>query len=322
MAHNLEIVNGEASYFGVREPAWHKLGVTIPDYATAEEALELAKLDWTPRIIPLIAEIEGFTYPVNGRQLIVRDNPLGAFEPPIILGDVGRVYKIIPIEETMALVETLMEVSGARWSTGGVLGQGEKFFLSLEASETMELANGDKVERFFLLVGSYDGSTSQIIKPTLVRTVCQNTMNLALANGLNSYKIKHASSYKVRMEEIVRALKVEESYVSMFRDRANALLNRKLTDQQIDAFFKEITGIKEGADLDEVHGKTTNRYEAIWDTYMLPTQDNSRGTAWGALNAVIEYADFSAYKTDSGKVTDLLHGNALKDKAFAVLGAA
>ena len=55
---------------------------------------------------------------------------------------------------------------------------------------------------------------------------------------------------------------------------------------------------------------------------MLPTQDNSRGTAWGALNAVIEYADFIAYKTDSGKVTDLLHGNALKDKAFAVLGAA
>ena len=40
MAHNLEMINGEASYFGVREPAWHKLGVTIPEYATAEEAIE------------------------------------------------------------------------------------------------------------------------------------------------------------------------------------------------------------------------------------------------------------------------------------------
>ena len=53
----------------------------------------------------------------------------------------------------------------------------------------------------------------------------------------------------------------------------------------------------------------------------MPTQDNARGNAWGALNAVVEYADFKAYKSDSGLATDLIRGNALKDKALELLSA-
>ena len=41
----------------------------------------------------------------------------------------------------------------------------------------------------------------------------------------------------------------------------------------------------------------------------------------GALNAVVEYADFKAYKSDSGLATDLMRGNALKDKALELLSA-
>ena len=321
MAHNLEIINGEASYFGVREPAWHKLGVTIPEYATAEEALELAKLNWVPRAIPLIAEIEGIKYPVKERQLIIRDNPLGMFEPPIILGDVGRVYRVIPIHELVALAEVLAEVSGAVWSSGGVLGQGEKVFLSLEVKTPLTLANGDVINRYFLIFLSNDGSGSAIIKPTPIRVVCQNTLNFALRGAENEYRIKHATSYKARMEEVVRALKVEESYVDSFKVRADQLLGRTMSVDDLDGFFKAVVGIGNGEALDDVHGKTLARYEDIWDTYNLPTQDNARGNAWGALNAVVEYADFKAYKSDSGLATDLMRGNALKDKALELLSA-
>ena len=47
MAHNLEIINGEASMFYCGEKPWHGLGTALEKPATSKEAIEAAKLNWT-----------------------------------------------------------------------------------------------------------------------------------------------------------------------------------------------------------------------------------------------------------------------------------
>jgi hypothetical protein len=49
MAHELEIINGNASMFFRGENPWHRLGTFIhPDKKlTSEEAIVAANLDWT-----------------------------------------------------------------------------------------------------------------------------------------------------------------------------------------------------------------------------------------------------------------------------------
>ena len=64
---------------------------------------------------------------------------------------------------------------------------------------------------------------------SLYRLTPLSTLNFALRGAENEYRIKHANSYKVRMEEVVRALKVEESYVDSFKVRADQLLGRTMS---------------------------------------------------------------------------------------------
>ena len=48
MAHNLNFDNqGNASFFSVKEKAWHGLGTIVEHYPSSDEALKLAGLDYT-----------------------------------------------------------------------------------------------------------------------------------------------------------------------------------------------------------------------------------------------------------------------------------
>src|SRR3954462_14193635 len=53
MAHNLEIKDGKASFFSNQEPAWHGLGTIVQKALTAQEALEIAGLDYEVETQPL-----------------------------------------------------------------------------------------------------------------------------------------------------------------------------------------------------------------------------------------------------------------------------
>ena len=48
MAHNLNVneQTGKASFFSVKEKAWHGLGQIVNDYPTSAEALRFAGLDY------------------------------------------------------------------------------------------------------------------------------------------------------------------------------------------------------------------------------------------------------------------------------------
>jgi len=55
MAHNLNFdENGKASFFSVKEKAWHGLGTIIEDYPTSAEALVHSGLDFTVEKCPNI----------------------------------------------------------------------------------------------------------------------------------------------------------------------------------------------------------------------------------------------------------------------------
>ena len=47
MAHDIDLTTGEAAVFTTATPAWHKLGVTVSTAQTSEEAIRLARLNWT-----------------------------------------------------------------------------------------------------------------------------------------------------------------------------------------------------------------------------------------------------------------------------------
>lgn len=310
--HGLEIINGEASFFAARQPAWHGLGTILPSNVSAEEAIKIAKLDWHPEIIPLVASFDGFTVEVPGRNLVVREDP-EAPGLPIVLGVVGNNYTPIPVEEAAAFAEAISEVDGSVWHTAGVINRGKRIFMLLERPESLVLSNGDAIKRYTMVATANDGTMSLVVKPTNVRVVCQNTMNFALRKAGTTYRVRHTVKYASRMEEAIRALRLEEKYVEAFREQAEKLLSRKMLETEIAEFFAKVAG----ADLEQ----GSKKLDELMSIYRAPTQDNARGTAWGALNAVVEYVDFArpSGQRDTAKAAALFSPNALKQKALSLL---
>ena len=59
MAHELEMINGEAQLAYAGELPWHGLGVKVPSDLTPEQMMKAAGLDWTVRTEPAYVEIAG-----------------------------------------------------------------------------------------------------------------------------------------------------------------------------------------------------------------------------------------------------------------------
>ena len=67
MAHEIEVINGEASFVSFREPAWHGLGTVFTEEKTTSEMLEAANLnDW--KVIRIRADSVTFLREDNTRS--------------------------------------------------------------------------------------------------------------------------------------------------------------------------------------------------------------------------------------------------------------
>ena len=72
MAHELEIVNGEAQMAYVGDVPWHGLGVAVPEDTSAMDMMSLAGLDWRVEELESFVEFNGEKIP-TGSKALVRD---------------------------------------------------------------------------------------------------------------------------------------------------------------------------------------------------------------------------------------------------------
>lgn len=291
MAHNLEIVNGKASFATRIEPAWHGLGTVFDGELSTKEMLETANLhNWDVRL-------EKVEYPTNYTTVsdafsVVRNNPLDG--QPNVLSVVGERYKVLQNEELFAFGDGIVD-GGATWETAGSIKDGRVVFGSLSVPREFVLdpqGIADTTKMYLLVHTSHDGSVSVQSAITPVRVVCQNTLNLAMRNVKQSFKIRHTQTVAGRLEQARHALGLTFDYANEFEKEAQALFSQSITNAQFDKLVATIY-----PKPDEASKMATTKYndkiDLISNLYKVaPTQDGIRGTKWGALNALTEQLDY------------------------------
>jgi len=291
MAHNLEIVDGKASFATRQEPAWHGLGTVFDGDLTTKEMLETANLhNWNVRL-------EKVTYPDNYTSVsdafsVVRNNPLDG--QPNVLSVVGERYKVLQNEELFAFGDGIVD-GGAMWETAGSIKDGRVVFGSLSVPREFVLdpqGIADTTKMYLLVHTSHDGSVSVQSAITPVRVVCQNTLNLAMRNVKQSFKIRHTQTVAGRLEQARHALGLTFDYANEFEKEAQELFSQSITNAQFDKLVATIY-----PKPDEASKMATTKYndkiDLISNLYKVaPTQDGIRGTKWGALNALTEQLDY------------------------------
>lgn len=316
MAHNIEIVNGKASFFTNRVPAWHNLGEVVDGAQTWEQAMKKAGLDFEvvkeQNVHPRTGEL------VNAYSIYRKDND--AF-----LGSVGERYT--PIQNLFQF-NTMDKIigtdGGAHYETAGVLGKGERVFMLANLTDEYDIhGTGDKHKAYLAGVGSHDGSSSQRFFTTEVRIVCANTLQIALSKaGSAGLAVRHTVNAESRINAKLDLLKASRDAFKSTMEKLEWLAERKVNAEVVANTIAQIFGV---TDLTkELPTKTVNSISQIRDLF--ESNDNDafpefRGTGYNLLNAVTEYTDHYKPVRMTGGREGLTIEQVRSDSAVFGLGA-
>ncbi|QKY79913.1 hypothetical protein PQD13_gp01 [Gordonia phage Clawz] len=307
MSHNIHQADGIASFASAREHAWHRLGVTLPDAMTAEEALNAAHLaGWNVRKVPEYAHLEptitddGVTPGVQletGRFSTIRTNPVNGADELLGSG-LGSGYTVIQNEEHADLLNTLIDESGAHFETAGALGNGSTVFLSMKMPRDLQIVGHEGIDTTNLYVvaqNSHDGTSAFRLMVTPVRVVCANTLRAAFGNKLSSFSIRHTTNAKQNIQLAREALGLTWAYADEFEKAAARMIEVEINKQQAVDTVRSVMKYTDKGVTDRIkrsQEERTSEIITLWTS--ADTQKNLRGTAYGLYNAFAEWVDHFA----------------------------
>lgn len=273
---------------------WHGLGTPVNGLATAAQAIEAAGLGWDVVVEDMKLALDGVEVP-NHFAVVRQDNRK-------VLGVVGNRFEPLQNRQAFGAFDAVVGVGEAIYETAGSLGIGEKVWLLAKLPDSFEVVKGDEVNKYVLLAMGHDGFMSIKLGKTVVRTVCENTLNLALSAKDNFISIRHTGDVSKRTQEAFAALGVvKKQYVEIeafFKHLASRPLFGENLKGVVNAIFPSPEGEKISTRLSNIRETVLFRIENGKGTELAGV----RGTAWAAFNGVVEYLDH--FKVQKGAEDD------------------
>jgi phage/plasmid-like protein (TIGR03299 family) len=292
-----------------RDFALSVVGDKVTGAQTSGEALHAAGLDgWNLRKLPLTATVreeldddtldEPVEVRVPGKYAVVGD--FGGVETMRYrsLGVVGERYQIVQNEQTFQLLDDVLDAAGEPlpFEFAGSMYGGRKVFVGMKLPKTISVGGFDDVELRLLAVNTHDGTSPFTLSLHINRVPCTNAIELTKRNAKSAqqhWELRHTSSIEGRVQQARETLKLTFAAADEFEREAQELIEKSITDRQFERLVENVFPIPALA--------TERQRTSISDTRLRVrsiykgesgTQEQIKGTAWGALNAFVEYADW------------------------------
>jgi phage/plasmid-like protein (TIGR03299 family) len=305
------------AYYG--ETPWHGLGTNVQHVMTSDEAIKESGLDWPVEVRPIFAEAndkeEVVEVPFNKAIVRVTD------EKP--LGVVGPRYYPFQNNEAFDFFDSVVGEKKAIYHTCGSLNGGSRIWMLAKMPDDLVLKAGsskDVIEKFLLLANSHDGSLAIRMFFTPIRVVCWNTLQMSLSKGRgDGVAIRHTKNAKQKVQEAERALKLTSDYYKRFGEKAEVLARTKFTEKQMLNVVTDLFPAKIDEDGEEdVSTRSQNKRDNVINLWENGKGIREfRGTAWAAVNSVVEFADhFSTVRSTrpDSRLNSMWFGSVLRFK--------
>jgi phage/plasmid-like protein (TIGR03299 family) len=324
--------------------AWARGGTAVEATSAASAATQ-AGLNWTVRTgelqavsTPLTIDEHGVTpatyIDVPKKQAIIREDNNS------VIGIVGSKYKMVQNMEVFNALDTLIDAGDARYAAAGEYNGGASIWMVLELPQGINVAN-DPHAAFLLVKTSHDGSSSVVIKPIIERLFCANQVNGLISNRNGNrnrkyneytYRMSHTTNQELSIADIRNITNLTYTAIADYQLVANNLLSKTMTREQTLNFFKQVWALPSTVE-DTPYDLLTRgerKQQTIakdarakaWAIYSeSETQENIRGTAFGAWHAVVEFADHYASGGAERLAAATLSGrnDRVKTKALSLL---
>lgn len=339
MAHNLYYNERtqKHSFFSVKERAWHNLGTVIEDYPTSAEALKFAGLNYAVEKRPL--------YTLDNMNFDLLTALANDIEPKVpvpnyyanvrtdteeVLGVVGKDYQIVQNTDAFSFFDSIVgNDNGIKYETAGVLGKGERIFITAKLPDYIRVGRDDLIEQFLFLTTSHDGSGSITAAFTPVRIVCQNTLNAALRNEQNTIKIRHTASALEKLKQAHSLMGITSRLGQEMEELYNHWSKIRINDRQVKRLIeiamapsKEVLSNLQDQKREQLSSHYLNIVDhALEFALSAPSQlqSTTKGTLFGAYNSVTGYfQNVKNFPNEENKLKSIMFGTGRQrgQKAF------
>lgn len=261
MAHNIQILqNGDACFVenGRSGRAWHGLGKVYDSPLTAVEALKGAHADWNVDSRSLYfptaewGKILMENKPMTPQEMMqyfaaIEDKKVNVrSDNEFSLGVVGKDYGIVQNADAFDFIDMLTtgKCGGETPTieTAGVLGDGQRIFVTAKFPEPIRMTNKDNdlIDMYLVFTTSHDGSGCVNAMVTPVRVVCNNTLNWAMKENSGKLAFRHTLNVNKRLDltnkeaakRAYECLHLYDVYKKHFEESLEQMAKTRLTDKQ------------------------------------------------------------------------------------------
>lgn len=273
----------EFAYLASDGTPWHGLGQALEDGTSLDAWREAAGMDWKIRRSEIrfnvSRENEVLIKMPEQHVLFRSDNN----QP---LGVVSNRYQVVQPGEVIEFFRDIAKAGGLELSAAGTIYGGKRFWATAKIGEAAPASVADKIGGYILISTSADGSLSTEVRRTTVRTVCKNTLQMAMADAPASVKVTHRSTFDP--DSVKDFMGLNTAAWDAFRHTVTRLANVAMHEEEAADVAVQVFG---GGDK----VRETAGFKKVMDLFngsgMGAMMDGVFGTRWGFLNAVTEYAD-------------------------------
>lgn len=320
--HMIDESNNRANMAYTGKTPWHGLGQVLPSDATIEQWKQAAGLTWHIQKRPIFYGVE---------------NPDGSREPRVIANRWAHVrsdtqaeigigsdrFELVQPGDTLEFFRELVEGSRFSIETAGALNGGAKIWALARCNLSLTVGGSDVIKPYLLLATSNDGKMSTVADFTSVRVVCNNTLTLAVGANGGKASIRVPHSRKFDADEVKSQLGLIDDRLESFASDVDALADRRVSDDEAVKYFISLyakTDNKGNVTNEKTLQSVTAKLMRAYRRGPGAELETARGTAWGLVNAVTNYVDFSTRaRSDENRFSSGQFGNGagIKSEAFS-----
>ncbi|MDR1052021.1 MAG: DUF932 domain-containing protein [Deltaproteobacteria bacterium] len=306
------------SFLAVGRTPWAGFGTALPadEVVAPLEGMRRAGLDW---------EVEKRNVYLADHSLIPDAFAVVRTDLGMSLGVVGRNYECFQNAELFGFMENFCERAETSLETLGSLRNGRTVWALSRPVETEYVPN-DPVKKHFLIKTCHDGSGAVEILFTDVRVVCNNSLIVALKNARSKVSVSHTPNMRLNVGAVDKVLAEYVKHQKSLGEAMSLLAARQMNADDMEALARTLTRGRSAADGEEapVSRRGVESIMRLVEVGKGADIPGVRGTAYGFLNAVTEYADHYRIvrsgdrgQLEAGFETKLMGGGArLKQEAF------
>ena len=321
MAHELEIVNGEAAMAYVGQTPWHGLGKKVPADLSPEQMLKAANLDWA------VEKRDVYYKDTNGNMKIAPN------KKSIVRASDDKFFSITsdawnPVQniDAFRFFDDFVKSGNMEMHTAGSLRDGKIVWAMAQIKESFEIFGGDRVDGYLLFSNPHEFGRSIDIRFTPIRVVCNNTLTFSLDQASkSSVTLTHRS--KFNPEEIKATLGIAKDLLGSYKQAAKFLGSKKFTKESINEYFNRVfpsmsyddkkkEEIEKGLYAKEPVSRQAKEAKEVMHTQ--PGAEFGQGTWWQAFNTVTYLTDHKLGRSKDARLTSAWYGQNQKRKQHAL----